>query len=77
MGAGLAIIALIGGAVSVAIVGYHGIVLTFVTASVGGSMTTLLAAFLSDALLHRDGRETPSLPVLTPTTTQAEPAGPV
>lgn len=50
MGAGLAIIALIGGAASVAIVGYHGIFLAFVTASVGGSFSTLMVAFLGDML---------------------------
>lgn len=46
MGAGLAIIAILGGAVSYAIVGPTGLIGTLVTLSVGGSFTTLVAALL-------------------------------
>lgn len=76
MGAGLAVIALIGGAVSIAIVGYHGILLAIVSASIGGSFTTLLVAFLSDALRPREpkrlGGEGPR-----PVSVSAEQPGPV
>lgn len=77
MGAGLAIVALIGGAVSVAIVGYHGVFATFITASVGASMTTLLVAFITDALHERGAREPAGEPLLAPVPSKAEPAGPV
>lgn len=52
MGAALALVALIGGAASVALVGWHGILLGFVTASLGGSLATVLAALLGAALRH-------------------------
>lgn len=76
MGAGLAIVALIGGAVSVAIVGYHGVFATFVTASVGASMTTLLVAFITDALHDRGARQPASEPLLAPAPAKVESAGP-
>jgi hypothetical protein len=75
MGAGLAIIALIGGAASVAIVGYHGILIAFLTASIGGSFSTLLVAFLADGLRGRTGDEAHG-DLLAPAAPEAEPAGP-
>jgi hypothetical protein len=56
MGAALALIALIGGAASLAIVGWHGILLGALTASLGGSLCTLLAAVLA-SLLRKAGHD--------------------
>jgi hypothetical protein len=52
MGAAFALVALIGGGASVALVGWHGLLLGLVTASVGGSLATLLAALLGIMLRH-------------------------